>query len=127
MIDLQNPNAYKLVTVIALFNLVLLAIDILLVYVSSRQVEALYTLYGLGAIYNVGVYFFKLRAVIIIIGSLVAVFKFWEVKGQRVGTLDKWILRIAFILLIIGSIAALETFIETFLRILTNIKFVNVQ
>lgn len=116
MIDLQNPIAYKLITKIAVFNLILLAVDWILVYISSRELEALYNQIGIDALFNVGVYFFKLRATIIIIGSLVAFFKFWEMKDRKANIIDKWILRIAFILLITASVAAIETFLETIIR-----------
>lgn len=118
MINLQNPSSHKLVNKIAVFNLALLAIDWVLVYISSRQVEAIYQKVGIDALYNVGAYYFKLRSSIIVIGSLVAVFKFWEVKNRKLSFSDKWILKIAFFVLIVGTIAVIETFLETIIRLI---------
>ena len=123
VLGLPFRKVSKIVDFLVVFNVVFLLIDFALVYFVSRDIERLYDEVGLGTNYGIGVYFFGLRTVIVVAVTLAAKVRFWAAERQKHITMfDRWMLKIAFWLLLGGSLAVLETFVETVIMLVSLLE-----
>ncbi len=117
MADLHLPQVTKVVKFVVVFNLLLLAVDWILLYFASRPIQKLYQEIGLDAIYNIGAFNVRVRSTIVILATLAALFKFWAVKDREVTKLERVILAIVLVLLFYSTYIVVRIFFETINRI----------
>lgn len=117
MANLSFNKLWKIVKLIAFFNFALLILDLILVYIASRQFARLYQEVGLEAIYDIGVFNIRVQSAIVILSSAGALYKFWEAKKKILSLWDKFILTLSSLLLLYGAFTVLRIFLETIGRL----------